>query len=341
MGYRQQLSGDLPDSRELGSGRNNLSAVLIIVTINWRSKFEVRMSPCSDSSCCRCGRKQVAGSSAHFAGQYIGDVPSDLLIRVLTEAVSEKPKDDGNEATMFEHYVTLIFDKLDNDSSVTGAEIARLEWAYLRLLEHSNRTPKALPKLLASSPSFFLEVLSTAYRAENEERLDATAPDYEVKSSMAIQAWTLLRSWQLVPGTSDGKINAAELEGWVRDARILCEKAGRAAIGDQVIGQVLAYSPAGEDGTWPCLPVRELIEITRSNELEIGVQTGVINKRGVTTRLPTDGGAQERDLAKMYQDWSERTRLEFPRTSAMLAKIAKSYEWDAKSHDDDAEMMQW
>ncbi len=283
-----------------------------------------------------------ARQSVHFAGLYIADVPSDLLVRVLTEAVVDTPDGrDGNEGTMFEHYVTLIFEKLDNDNSVAEADIARLEWAYLRLLEHSNRAPKALPKLLSTSPEFFLEVLSAAYRAENEERLDENADDYEVKASMASQAWTLLRSWRLVPGTSHGKINGAELESWVRTAKILCEKSGRAAVGDQVIGQVLAYSPADEDGVWPCLPVRELIEITRSNDMEIGIQTGVVNKRGVTTRSPTDGGAQERDLAQRYQDWSERTRLEFPRTSAMLAKIAKHFTWDAKFHDDDADMMQW
>ena len=67
---------------------------------------------------------------------------------------------------------------------------------------------------------------------------------------------------------------------------------GRAAIGDQMIGQVLAHAPADEDGTWPCLPVRELIEFTRSKDLEVGIQTGVYNMRGVTTRSPTDGGTK-------------------------------------------------
>ena len=282
-----------------------------------------------------------ARETVHYAGQYVADIPSDLLIRVLTEAVSGKPTGDGNEGTMFEFHVTTIFGKLDNDPSVQEADIARLEWAYLRLLEYSNRTPKELPKFLATSPEFFLEVLSTAYRGEHEEGLDENAPDYEVKKSMAGQAWTLLRDWKHVPGLYDGKINGADLERWVRAARILCENADRAAIGDQVIGQVLAHAPADDDGTWPCLPVRELIQITRSNDLEIGIQNGVFNKRGVTTRLPTDGGVQERELAAQYQGWSEKTRLEFPRTSALLAKIAKGYEWDAKFHDNVADLRQW
>jgi transcriptional regulator with XRE-family HTH domain len=282
-------------------------------------------------------------ATVHFAGQYVADVPSDLLVRVLTEAVSGEPGSDANEGTMFEYYTTLIFEKLDKDSSVDKAVIARLEWQYLKLLEYSNRTPKDLPKLLANSPDFFVEILSLAYRGENEKGLDETAADYEVKKSMAGQAWTLLHSWSHVPGLSDdGKaVNGAELETWVREARIRCAKTGRGAIGDEIIGQVLAHAPADADGTWPCAPVRELIEITRSNDLESGIRTGVFNKRGVTTRLPTDGGAQERDFAARYQAWSDKTKLEFPRTSAMLAKIAEGYQWDAKYHDDDADMQQW
>lgn len=286
---------------------------------------------------------QRAWPTVQFAGQYATDIPSGLLVRVLIEALSDQPKKaaEGNEGTMFEHYVTLIFDKLDHDGSVTGDQIARLEWSYLKPLEYSNRTPTALLKLLATSPDFFVQVLSTAYRGESEKGLDENDEDYEVKKSMAAQAWSLLHNWTHVPGLVDGKIDGAALEAWVREARILCAKADRAAIGDQVIGQVLAHALADDDGTWPCLPVRELIEITRSKDLEAGIQTGVYNKRGVTTRSPKDGGEQEREIAARYRDWSEKTRLEFPHTGAVLAKIAETYEWDAKHHDEDADMQQW
>jgi hypothetical protein len=279
-----------------------------------------------------------------FAGQYVADIPSELLVRLLAEALSDQPKAAaGNEGTMFQHYVTLIFDKLDKDPTVALDKIAGLEWSYLRVLEFSNRTPRALPKVLATSPQLFEQLLSAAYRGEDEKGLDENAKDYEVQKSMASQAWSLLHSWAHVPGLSDdGKIvDGAELEAWAREARILSAKAGRAAIGDQMIGQVLAHAPPDEDGTWPCLPVRELIEITRSKDLEVGIQTGVYNKRGVTTRSPTDGGAQERDIAARYRGWSEKTCLEFPRTGAMLAQIAETYERDAKYHDDDADIRQW
>lgn len=286
-----------------------------------------------------------AWATASFAGQYVADIPSDLLVEVLTEALSNQPKKatDGNEGTMFQHYITEIFDKLDSDPTVGQDQIAGLEWSYLRVLEFSNRTPKALPRVLATSPQFFEQLLKAAYRGENEKGLDESAEDYEVQKRMAGQAWSLLHSWAHVPGLSDdGKtVDGAALEAWVREARIRSAEAGRAAIGDQMIGQVLAHAPVDEDGAWPCVPVRELIEFTRSKDLEAGIQTGVYNSRGVTTRLPTDGGAQERVIAARYRDWSEKTGLEFPRTGAMLAQIAETYERDAKYHDDDADIRQW
>ncbi|MEJ2376373.1 MAG: hypothetical protein P8Y71_13475 [Pseudolabrys sp.] len=286
-----------------------------------------------------------AGRAFHaiqYAGHHLKDVPSKLFIRVLTEAVSAKASEDANENMMFQHYVERIFEKLDKDSSVPEDEIAKLEWSYLKLLEFSSRTPKTLPKLIATSPQFFIEVLSTAYKSNHDEKgLDPEAPDYQVRASMATQAWSLLHNWKHVPGLSNGKIDGAQIEKWIRETRILAAKADRAEIGDVQIGQVLAHAPADDDGVWPCIPVREVIEITRSAELENGIYTGVFDKRGVTTRSPTDGGIQERELAQTYQAWSEKTRLEYPRTSAVLGKIAEGYERDAQHHDDNAERNQW
>src|ERR1700731_1816040 len=45
---------------------------------------------------------------------------------------------------------------------------------------------------------------------------------------------------------------------------------------------------------WPPEPVRDIIEMCQSRDLEKGFQIGLYNRRGVTVRLPTDGGQQER-----------------------------------------------
>ena len=140
---------------------------------------------------------------------------------------------------------------------------------------------------------------------------------------------------------ADGQIDGAALEAWVKETRKLASAVGRADIADQKIGEALSASPMGSDGIWPAIPVRDIIEITRSKHLETGFDMGLRNRRGVTTRLPTDGGVQERDLVERFRGYAKATALDWPRTSAVLERIARGYEDDARWHDDDAERLDW
>jgi hypothetical protein len=71
--------------------------------------------------------------------------------------------------------------------------------------------------------------------------------------------------------TDAGILDAAVLEAWVREARVLCGQAGREAVGALHIGQILAAAPAERGGAWPAIAVREVIENTQSRELERGI----------------------------------------------------------------------
>ncbi len=83
-----------------------------------------------------------------------------------------------------------------------------------------------------------------------------------------------------------------------------------------------------------------MIENSRSEDLETGVLIGVRNSRGITTRSPLDGGILERGEAAKYRKQGKALRLEFPRTFAVLERIAQSYDYDAKEHDDDVDRRQ-
>ena len=192
-------------------------------------------------------------------------------------------------------------------------------------------------------PKFFIEVLRKVFRPSKESGIEEPRPeDPDREQAIARQAYDLLHTWRRLPGTSDdGTLDPAALERWVKEARRQATQIGRGAIGDQQIGQVLAHAPRDAEGIWPVVPVRDLIEITRSPELERGILVGIRNSRGATWRGMTDGGAQERDLAQYYRRCSEEAALEWPRTSAVLEQIAKSYEHESVAHDDDAERRDW
>jgi hypothetical protein len=66
-----------------------------------------------------------------------------------------------------------------------------------------------------------------------------------------------------------------------------------------------------------------------------------LNSLGVTSRLLTDGGQQERDLAKFYRASSQAVAYKWLRTSALLERIATRFERLAESHDQDSERFDW
>jgi transcriptional regulator with XRE-family HTH domain len=272
------------------------------------------------------------------------NLPAELLVRVLTEAVKEPEAHSATDLNnMLQYYVVEIFKYLDKSGVISDAEMARLEWSYLPLFQFSNRPPRALQNALSTSPQFFVEVLCALYRPTKESGLEEPPPtDPERATAIAGHAHNLFRTWRQLPGTTDdNSIDGAALESWMKEARKLSAEVGRAQVGDLQIGQMLAAAPRASDGIWPMVPVRDVIEITRSRELERGILTGIHNSLGPTWRGMTDGGAQERELAQYYGKCSQETSLEWPRTSAMLEQIAKSYEHQAGWHDDDAERRDW
>jgi hypothetical protein len=156
-----------------------------------------------------------------------------------------------------------------------------------------------------------MDIWRAVYKTSEESGVVEEPPDnMERATAVASQAYGLLRIWNRVPGTGEkAMIDGAALESWVKEARILAERTGREEIADQKIGEILSASPAGDDGIWPAIPVREVIEIVRSSHLETGFVIGRPNRQGVTTRSPRDGGAQDRALVNQYREFVRATAL--------------------------------
>lgn len=272
------------------------------------------------------------------------NLPRELLLRTLTQATQEPWSNSEDRGLgMLRHTVVEIFKKLDAAGDIPDNEMARLEWAFLPLFRFSGRPALALQRALSTTPRFFVEVLSAVYRPSKESRIEEPPPaDLEQARNIASQAYELLRDWRRVPGLTDaGIIDLAALEAWIKEARVLCAQAGRGTVGDHHIGQILAAAPPEPDGVWPAIAVREVIEITRSRELERGILGGVHGNKGPSWRGMTDGGAQERERAEHYRRCAAETALEWPRTAALLELIAKSYEQQGQWHDQDAERIDW
>jgi hypothetical protein len=156
-------------------------------------------------------------------------------------------------------------------------------------------------------------------------------------SSVATQAIRLLQTARRIPGTRpDGRIDVDDLKSWISGVNGMCKKYAREKVGGHVVGEFLAKCRAGEDGIWPCVPVRQALEEVGTRDIVDGMVIGVINSRGAVFR--GEGGNQERELAAKYRGWSKQMAVEFPVTSRLLEQIATHYDYDAKWHDADVDV---
>ena len=238
------------------------------------------------------------------------------------------------QGTMLSYYVEHLFLFLDTQS-VDSERMARLEWGWLYVLEHTGRGAKVLQKQVTSSHELFVELLKVLFRAEGELKNKDGSED---KKRIAEQAFHLLQGIHTVPGclsSSAGEVvDSKALRDWVLRSRKLAQDAGRLRVCDSQIGQILSYAPQSPDGSWPCVEVRDLIEEIQSPGIENGFQVGKYNQRGVIGR--GEGGKQEWDLAKQYRNLAEKVRNGWPRTAGILDGLAKGYENEARQWDEQA-----
>lgn len=85
----------------------------------------------------------------------------------------------------------------------------------------------------------------------------------------------------------------------------------------------------------------EILETVANDDIDQGFVIGLYIRRGVTTRMPTDGGGLERGEAAMYPADAKASALLWPRTRAVLERIADGYEADAAREDQTAEQRDW
>jgi excisionase family DNA binding protein len=259
-------------------------------------------------------------------------VAAGTVIAVLSAAIGEEP-DPRDVSDMTGYYIGQLLDYLTSAGTELGP-LARLEFAFFRLLEHT-REPQALKRALAQDSDLFVDLVKRVYRGKNQPATDLT----EAERQQATHAWWVLNGWNGFPGQQDdGTLDAGAMNTWVNSARLALSEVDRADIGDELIGQTFAHSPADADGVWPGMALREMIERIGSKELENGIAIGKRNAGGVVSRGVYDGGKLERSLASQYRTWSSATKGTWPRTSRILRELADAYERDARREDIEAEI---
>jgi hypothetical protein len=265
-------------------------------------------------------------------------LPSSLMVQALEElprALMSR-SDSGQKVQLQSYYIAAAFKKLDAAEDVSCQTIARLEIPFVGVLEH-DRPTLALHRDVTEDPTTFADLISWAFKP-SDDRVEIEELDKEQRTRRAEVAWNVLYHIRRIPGLKDSsEVTEEKLFHWVEEARKLCSERGRGDIGDEMIGRLLANSPVGSDGAWPCEAVREVLERYKGKHLGLGFRIGKRNLRGVTFRGVFEGGEQERDVAAKFQQDANKITARWPFTGGLLQSLAKDYEHDARSEDQDAD----
>ena len=253
----------------------------------------------------------------------------------------QHPLPEPEHAGMTGWELTTLLKVLDRHREDLGTgRVAAIEWQYHPVLHHyPGFSSPNLYREMVRDPDLFAWMIELAYKPANASSGDQP-PQSEAQRLMVLNAFDVMHSWpssQVAPGLDDeGRVDEELLNGWVDRSRERLTEIDRADVGGTMIGTALAASPADPNGEWPGVAVRDLIERLRSDDVDNGLYMAIRNQRGFTSRSPTAGGDQERELVENYSEKSRRFK-EWPRTAAIFASLAQSYEHEAAIHDREAE----
>lgn len=263
-------------------------------------------------------------------------ISSALLFDVLEALLSAGSEE---QQAMETYHVQQFIERLQAEDHVDEARLGQLEFGFLPILGKYTLRARTLERLLATDSKLFVDCLKLLYRARHEtegaEPIERDAQDVQ----RAKLLWRLFSEWQHIPGKQpDGSISPGELREWVTAARAAAREVDRLEVCDIKIGEVFAHSPSDEQGVWPCVPIREIIESCESEEIERGLTIGLYNLRGVVSKGIFEGGRQERELAANYERYAKACETQWPRTAAALRSLAQTYLHEAEVADAEAQM---
>ena len=304
----------------------------------WERVHPFRVPTDDDTSPCVAVQQllDVHRSAAALNLVMHASVPSSLIVRVLEQLPQDPTEDTQFAGLRLDGFrVAELFKRLDADDEVSDEVIAGLEIPYISLLVIEGRT-LAIHRQVLQSPSLFADLIAWMFKRADGQPDDAI--DDQRRQNRAHNAFSVLHQLPGIPGVmNDGTVDYETLKAWVGEARRLCSDRLRADIGDQYIGQILANAPSGDDGVWPCEPVRALLEGIGSRQLGVGFVIGRQNQRGITSRGLFDGGVQERTLAASYQADAARIGARWPLVAKLLREIAGDYQVEGRMHDREAD----
>ena len=277
-------------------------------------------------------------AALHFSHINLKKLTSDLLRRLLTELPTTS-EDDNLVRHTDSHDIKEIFKILTERKAFSLDDMASLEFAYIDLFRNDEEGIPNIEAKISDNPAWFCEAVSLAYLKDDKSR-----GKQERDPKLTQRAYKLLHAISKVPNPERNLLTEDEysqkwtehLLQWIDNARAIFERQGQKNIGEYCIGELLAQAPVGQDGIWPCEPVREVIDRVYSERMSEGFIIAHRNSRGAHWR--GEGGNQERELANKYEGWAKECSLDLSNMAKIFHALSEAYLHEADWQDNEAKI---
>ena len=262
-------------------------------------------------------------------GSRAGDVSGDLLAEMLKGIASGQEADVGLAQPW---HIARVFEAL-SEADFSQSDLVGLEFLYYPVLSRDKYGAPHLMAEILSNPDTFIELICLRFRPRGAES-ESVSEDLRFAAGAAR---SLIDGGRGVPGRDqDGSIDREQFFSWVNRVRELARQNDREAATDYTVGAWLSDWPLNKGQEyWPDEVIAELLDQEDCEDIRRGFCTGVRNARGVTSRMPYDGGKQEREVAREFRRFASYWEESKPSLAAMIENLAKSYEHEARRHDED------
>jgi len=228
--------------------------------------------------------------------------------------------------------VVKLIKYLQSEKEVSQDELAKIEWAYLPLLDYRlDARPRILEWKLGTDASFFCQIIQLIYKSNKATKEKSNTVSMDVNNrQLATNAWQLLHNWKSIPGTNmDNSFNPDLFQTWIEEVENICIDSGHYKVAMQQIGSVLNNTPKDRDGLWINRTVAKTLDKKDAKELRRGYSMGLYNSRGAHWVDPT--GQPEKKLAVEYDNKAEAVEnAGYHRFAVILRELANGYKREAE-----------
>lgn len=233
------------------------------------------------------------------------------LVATICEAMIASGQPDPELSRVSPYAFAHLFDLIyQHRESIGEGRVLALEWLFYPRIGYEGSAP-SIHRAMSLHPEIFIDVMQAVI-------------DKSSGPSRPRRAFEILSSWKVCPGfVETGRFDSGVMREWVRETQRKLRELDLSDLGEEQIGQILAYAPTAEDGLTPAVAIRDMLEEFGSDHLDLGMGIGIFNKLHSDT--DTFESPDSRVLADKFRAAAE-TVGNWSRVRRILLGLAKDHE---------------